>query len=233
MWVVLTVCIAGSGCNKHVTGFDEAASAAGSPEFFAREQVARWLLAYDTVALLARTEGATDPLCWNQGGGWYTRVDGRFSKLEGGTLVPVEGVEGQDTDALLRAMSRARNRERAGEETGLAAYPRAVDDGVEVWLLPAGFDEVVIGNSWRYVYSPSGREFLGEQAWSRGSQVLGPDAELDLTLQSMEDEHPTVAELFFALYHRDAFKSVTIETTKYRVTPMDLGGSLGWGRSTR
>jgi len=230
---VLTAGIGGGGCKKHVSAFDEAASAVGAPEFFAREQVARWLLAYDTVALLARAGGEADPLCWQENGVWYTRSEDRISRLQGGELVPVEDADAAPSDALLRALARARNRDREGDEVGLAAYARELDTGIEVWLLPVGVEQVRIGNSWRYVYSESGRELREEQSWSRGSQVLGADAELDLTLQSMEEEHPTVAELFFALYHRDAFKSVTIETARYRVTPMELDGALGWGRSAR
>jgi len=231
MFLTALVAIGGTSCKKHVTPFDEAVAAVGSPEFFEREQVARWLLVYDTVALLAETDGVEAPLCWEQEGVWHVRAGQGLFRLESGQLVAYEGPEAVDSDAMLRAIGRVRNLERKSPDFDLAAYPRRTEEGIEVWLVPKGVDQVVIGKSWRYLYSATGRELLDQETWNRGSQVVGPDSELDLTLQSEEPEHPTVAELFFALYHRDAFKSVTIETSKYRVTPMDLGGSLGWGRS--
>ncbi len=225
----------GPGCNKHVTPFDAAASAVGSPEFFAREQVARWLLVYDTVALLAREQGSEDPLCWQADDAWFARTGDRVLRLQGEGMVAADGVESELPDALSRAVGRVRVLEREGDDGALSVFVRTLDDQIEVWLIPIGtdLDEAVIGDSWRYLYSASGREKLEEQFWPRGSRVIPPDPTLDLTLQSHEDEHPTVAELFFALYYRDSFKSVTIETAKYRVTPMEFDGSLGWGRSTR
>jgi len=234
-WVLAVVLVgmAGTGCKKHITPFDEAASAVGSPEFFAREQVARWLLVYDTVALLAREQGGKNALCWQSDDTWYARSGDKVLRLEGDSMVVVDDADLEAAEALFRAVNRARNNQREGEDLVLSAYARNLGQEIEVWLLPMGLDEVVIGDSWRYVYSPSGREMIGSETWKRGSQVMGADSDLDLTLQSGEEEHPTVAELFFALYYRDSFKSVTIETAKYRVTPMELDGALGWGRSTR
>jgi hypothetical protein len=225
--------IGGTGCNKHVTPFDAAVSAVGSAEFFAREQVARWLLVYDTIALLAREHGVVDPLCWQSDGTWFAQSGDRIFRLSGEEMVPIEGVDTVGADVLGRAVSRARSRERGGDDLEFSVFVRVLGDEVEVWMLPMGLEEIVIGDSWRYVYSASGRELLHEQSWPRGRRTLGADLSLDLTLQSQEELHPTVAELFFALYYRDSFKSVTIETAKYRVTPMEFDGSLGWGRSIR
>nr|NCG18134.1 hypothetical protein [Rhodobacterales bacterium] len=109
-----------------------------------------------------------------------------------------------------------------------------VSDGIEVWALPLSRPGMAsLGNTLRWTFDPTGAEITARNQWSSGDLDITPNPHLDLTLQSSESVHPTVGELFFALYHREDFKSITVETQQYRVTLTELDGSLGWARAAR
>jgi hypothetical protein len=242
MWVTCA-----SGCHRHATPYDLAATAVGDPVFFEREQTARWLLVYDTLNLMAAEASgavgsADDPMvCYVSGEQWQCvagefQPTGRFVPaqtwlMSGEGAKPVKADHGLGLAALALAVHLTQK--DLGEDWAL--YPRVHGDAVEVWALPAWRPELgpVLGEIRRYAYEPDGGTLLSEQSWGHGSQQLDRNAELDLTLDSEQSDHPTVGELFFAMYHRDSFQSITIETRHYRVSLSDVQGTLGWARAAR
>ena len=239
-----------SSCHRRATPYDLAAPAAGDPAFFAREQHARWLLIYDTLALTTTDHhrnrgGAADDqvVCYDDQGEWFCaagRYDGARDVFEGtgqwrvgGEIVDSDLGEASRFEVLARAVNRASAQlDPAG---AWARYPREQEEAVEVWALRAWQPEEspVLGDSWRFTLDAAGDQVARQDHWQRTARALEPNQDLDLTLQSDEIVHPTVGELFFALYHREAFKSITIETRQYRVTLSDLDGVLGWARAAR
>ncbi len=227
-----------------------AAEAAGADEFFQREQAARWLLVHDTVCLMAEDAhdvqagaGARDWLCHQDGNDWIA-VAGTYDDLahrlaatamyrvDAAAVLPVTPEMGPHAQALSRASHLALA--ELDEPKLWTRYARAVDGGIEVWALPVSQPGVAtLGDTLRWTFDAGGKQVLARDQWSSGHMDLSPNPDLDLTLQSSELAHPTVGELFFALYHRADFKSITIETQQYRVTLTELDGSLGWARAAR
>lgn len=229
------------GCTKRATPYDLAAPAVGDPEFFDREQTARWLLVYDTLHLMTRdAAGDSDSmLCLASEAAWQC-VAGRFGPS--GTFLPertwmvgeqgpepIKADHGPGLAALGHAVY-AVSRD-LGEDWTL--YPRPTADGIEVWALPRQLatGDPVIGETRKVLFSQDGLQQTGQQVWGSGQRAVPANRELDLTLSSAESSHPSVGELFFSMYHRDTFRSITIETGLYRVALIDLDGSLGWSRA--
>ena len=230
-------------CNKHATPYDLATDAVGDPVFFEREQTARWLLVYDTLRLMVQDASSEDAaiLCYVASDAWQC-VEGRhgpsgtflaertWALSEAGPAA-VKAVHGPELTALGHSVRQAAD--ALGE--GWATYPRQVEDAVEVWALPGSEPGAgpVVGETRLFRYTVDGRTLMEEEHWGRATQSIPANLDLDLTLASGERAHPSVGELFFSMYHRDAFRSITIETQQYRVSLLDADGVLGWSRAAR
>jgi hypothetical protein len=106
-------------------------------------------------------------------------------------------------------------------------YTRVIDEGIEVYWLPAWQPDstIVIGNSASFTLDPEGRELLAQSSWEPGWATMQPDPTATVVLPSPTRGHPTVFELFFLMYYHDEFDLLMLDLgdRNFGVLPMEDG----------
>lgn len=243
-WVLILGLLWGVGCQKkHHTPYEKAADAVGDSEFFEREQVARSLLVYDTLTLIARAEASSsDAICLPSEAGWIC-VTGSWdglgqpaSELTGWAMGdPVSPAAAVPSAVAPLATARALAAADLAEPTHWRLLPRETPDGVEVWGIAIGQedDQAWVGGTRRWVVDAGSGAWIARDVWDREHWSTPLDPAVEAWIPSDEPRHPRVSELFFALYHHADLGAVGIETQTYRVGLENLDGTLGWSRALR
>ncbi|MCB1036866.1 MAG: hypothetical protein KDD47_23775 [Acidobacteria bacterium] len=223
-------------------------------EFWANDEIARWLHSYDWVAwhssdlVLQESPEEVSRLgkewfCFERENRWHA-VYGRYEPDSETYQVVFHYVYDAETgfqpaddpahEELFVAYGRALRNSLDGIPAAVAelgirfnTYIRPLDDGrLSVWVLPGGQPDgtLIYGGELHFVFDSTGRELLAESRNFSDFYAASPDAELALEINRQGNEVPSVGDVFFVLNFRDQFESVTIRTRCFVTRMLEVDG---------
>lgn len=227
-------------------------------EFLRDLKTADWLVRYDRVAWVSSDRIREAPpeklsrlgpewFCYEGKDDWhavYGRLaeDGksydavlhyRVDADDGVTEVEAVAIT-PDQLALARAMRTAHAEvfrptyEKYGVR--LNPYARREGENVEVWFVPTWQPdgEIAFGQTHRLRFSADGSKLDAHDRWDYGLRRIRPDREKPLVIGDAKFTHPSVGDIFFALYYGGQFESVTIESKTFRSRLVAMAGMTSW-----
>lgn len=238
---IVFILLLGMAATLH--GQKVAKSAIDLAVFDQKQQIARWLCAYERVAQqcadsIAAWERQVPPevgslwFCVEESSAWHIVFvryradvlevvrDGRIDA--NGRIVPAPAQ--QDT-ARLHRLARALHTVlhtagpwQAALHSGFRPYLREeTDQQMTVHILPMPVSEALAwdGRAFACRTDATGRRLLQTtNTVAQASQPIGLYSSADVLLQYLDAQEPPIAAIFFALYHAGRFRSVTIQTSQ-------------------
>lgn len=219
--------------------------------FYAREEVARWLLRYDRVAWLTTDLVMTEPevvldrlgsdwFCLVLGGRWHAVYGGydsdndkydavlQYAATDEGFTKLSKPLPQKHLTPLGRALYNVGRRLKPVlRDVGVRfnQYARRIeDDQIEIWVLPGwqADGRFVFGTEYRFVLDKRGRKILEQSAPEPNLTVENLTPEMKLLFSNDDSDVPSVGQIFAMLLARDHVALAGIRSRDYVSVLVDI-----------